>query len=377
MWGWLENEREQTTWAFVLRVALKAAALFALCNLVYAAVYPTAWLGRLSLYGAVYPARERLPYAGDDSTRAYNVSVDNLNAMFASHTIARRKAADEFRVLLVGDSATWGWFLEPDETYAAGINAANATLADGRRVVAYNLGYPVLSVTKDLVLLDYARRYEPDMVVWLVTAQSLRDVDERGNPVQTGDPVSAWAFDRERLGVPAVAPPSWWARTVVGQRRELASLLRLQVYGGVWGATGIDHAIPDEFALRRSDLSASAAWAGFDGPTDLTRDDLALDVLGRGVRLMGDVPVVVVNEPVFISNGANSTIRYNSFYPRWAYDAYRDLLAGLAAEQNWPYYDWWDVLPPDQFTDTPVHVTAVAAARLSAMLTEVIVEEAS
>jgi hypothetical protein len=168
-------------------------------------------------------------------------------------------------VVLIGDSATWGWFLEPDETYAAQINAANVTLDDGRRGVAYNLGYPVLSVTKDLVLLDYVRRYEPDMVVWLVTAQSLRYEDERGNPVQAGPPIDTWPPRDvipvvERYDLPldlTVDDDAWWAQTIVGQRRELATLLRLQVYGGVWGATGIDHYIPDEYDLRRSDLSAS------------------------------------------------------------------------------------------------------------------------
>ncbi len=385
MWGWLENERDQYTWGFVLRVVLKAGLLFALCNVIYAVVSPMMWLGQLSLYGTVYPARERLPYAGDDGTRAYNVSVNNLDAMFASHEITRRKAGDEFRVLLVGDSAMWGWFLEPDETYAAQINAANVTLEDGRRVVAYNLGYPVLSVTKDLVLLDYAQRYEPDMVIWSVTAQSLRYEDERGTSVQAGPPVDTWSIrdvlpviERYDLALDLTDNAgAWWAQTIVGERRELANLLRLQMYGGAWGATEIDHDVPNEYELRRSDLSASEAWANFEEPTDLTRDDLAFDVLTAGIDLMGDVPVVVINEPMFISDGENSDTRYNSFYPRWAYDAYRDLLADIADEAGWTYYDWWDVLPPEQFTDTPVHVTPEAAAQLSEMLIEVVIEEAS
>jgi hypothetical protein len=385
MWGWLENERERHTWGFVFRVVMKAGALFALCNLIYAFVNPMLLLGQISLYGTVYPARERLPYAGDNGTLAYNLSVDNLDAMFASHEITQRKGDDEFRVVLVGDSATWGWFLEPDKTYAAQVNAAEVMLDDGRQVVAYNLGYPVLSITKDLVILDRVQVYAPDMVVWLVTAQSLRYVDERGNPVQAGPPIDTWPLRDvmpvvERYDLPidvADDDSAWWERTIVGQRRDLANLLRLQVYGGVWGATGIDHYIPNEYVLRRSDLFANEAWANFEEPTDIMRDDLAFDVLAAGSDLMDEVPVVIVNEPMFISAGENSDLRYNSFYPRWAYDAYRELMTDLAVSEGWAYYDWWDVLPPDQFTDTPVHITPEAAAQLGEMLTKLIIEEAS
>ncbi len=37
---------------------------------------------------------------------------------------------------------------------------------------AYNLGYPVMSLTKDLLILDYAQRYQPDLIIWAVTLES-------------------------------------------------------------------------------------------------------------------------------------------------------------------------------------------------------------
>ncbi len=42
--------------------------------------------------------------------------------------------------------------------------------------------------------------------------------------------------------------------------------------------------------------------------------------------MAGDVPVLIINEPMFISDGQNSDLRYNSFYPRWAYDQFHRLL---------------------------------------------------
>ena len=54
---------------------------------------------------------------------SYNLSLYNLEAMFASHEIAGQpKPADEFRVILIGDSATWGFFLAHEETLAAQLN---------------------------------------------------------------------------------------------------------------------------------------------------------------------------------------------------------------------------------------------------------------
>ena len=107
----------------------------------------------------------------------------------------------------------------------------------------------------------------------------------------------------------------------------------------------------------------------------LTGDDLTFDVLRAGLARAGDVPVVLINEPIYVSDGANSDLRYNSFYPRWAYDDYRAQLAALAAAEGWRYLDLWDAIPPDEFTDTPVHLTPAGTRLLAEMLVEVIEEK--
>ena len=75
-------------------------------------------------------------------------------------------------VIILGDSGAWGWLLENEESLAGQINAEKYLTADGRRVVAYNLGYPIMSLTKDLMILDVARQYDPNLIVWPVTLQS-------------------------------------------------------------------------------------------------------------------------------------------------------------------------------------------------------------
>ena len=46
------------TWSTVLRVVVKAAVLFVLLNVVFAALDPLEPLGRLTLYNSVLPGRD-------------------------------------------------------------------------------------------------------------------------------------------------------------------------------------------------------------------------------------------------------------------------------------------------------------------------------
>lgn len=366
-----------TGWRFLLRVLAKAAVLFVLCNLVFALLNPVEALGRMSLYNTVFPGRERLPY-GENPAQSYNLSLYSLPAMFSSHTIARPKAADEYRVLLMGDSATWGWFLTNAETYSGYINAANLTAADGRRIVAYNLGYPIESLGKDLLLLDEAMRYQPDQIVWLVTLQSFPRQTQLFPPlVQNNAERMRALITRYNLQLDPqdsrFVETDFLGKTIVGQRRALADWLRLQLFGVPYAATGIDQFIPAEYTLRRSDFEEDVSWETFTEETALTTDDLAFDVLAAGIERAGNVPITIINEPMFISSGTNSDLRYNAFYPRWAYDQYRDLISAQAEANGWNYLDWWDRIAPDEFTDSPVHLTPAGSLQLSQWLSDAII----
>ena len=365
------------TWKAALRIVTKAALLFVILNLLFAWTKPPESIGRISLYNTLLPGRLRLPY-GENPAESYNLSLNNIPAMFASHVITRTKASDEYRVLLIGDSGTWGWLLENDETLTAQINAAGLTL-DSRRVVVYNLAYPIMALMKDLLLLDEAMHYQPDLIIWPVTLQSFPREQQLFPPLVQNN------TDRVRRLIatydlnldpndPRFVDPSLLERTIVGQRRALADWLRLQVYGFSWAFTGIDQAIPDEYPLRASDFEADLSWETYDEPTPLTTENLAIDVLAAGFACAGDVPVLLINEPMFISSGANSDLRYNAFYPRWAYDAYRDLLAQQAEANDWNYLDLWDAIPPDEFTDTPVHLTPAGMQLLSEYVIDAIEE---
>jgi hypothetical protein len=365
----------------ILRVTLKATALFILLNLAFAAWMPLESLGRVTLYNWLVPGRERLPY-GENLARSYNLSLTNIAAMMNSHVIARPKAPDEFRVLLIGDSAVWGWYLENKDALAAQITARQYTTSDGRRVVAYNLGYPIMSLTKDLLLLDAALQYQPDLVVWLITLESFPREKQLAHPILQNNParvrrlIETYHLQLDPHDVHFIEP-AWPGRTIVGQRRALADWLRLQLYGVSWAATGIDQFIPREIPLRQSDFDIDTHWQDFASPAPLSDDALAFDVLAAGIERAGRVPVLVVNEPIYLSAGRNSDLRYNSFYPRWAYDGYREQLRQRAQANHWNVLEAWNSIAPDEFTNTPVHLTPRGSAQLAEIIGNVMLRLAN
>jgi hypothetical protein len=367
-WQWLTKGQATYTRGFALRVMVKAFVLFMAANIAFAAFDPLPLLGRLSAYNALMPGRARLPY-GEDSAESYNLSLNSLDAMFASHEVARPKAADEYRVLVLGDSAAWGILLRPEETLAGALNAGSDTAPDGRRMRFYNIAHPVMALAKDVLLLDYAMRYQPDAIVWLVTAESFPREQQLYPPLVQNNAEAIRRLIAEydlRLDPrdTRLVDRTFLERTLVGRRRELADWLRLQLYGFSWAATGIDQYYPPTYTPRTEDFDEDVSWHGIDEPRALTEGDLAFDVLAAGMARAGDVPVLLVNEPMFISSGRNSDLRYNFWYPRWAYDSYRDLLTEMADQRGWRLLDVWDAIAPEEFTDSPVHLTPEGVRQL-------------
>ncbi|MDH5505962.1 MAG: hypothetical protein OEZ02_01940 [Anaerolineae bacterium] len=374
---------EQTTAnaKMLRRVLLKAALLLLVCNVLFALRSPLPALGRISAYNHLFPGRARLPF-GENPAKAYNLSLFQMEAMFASHEIAAAdKAPDEYRVIVIGDSSVWGFLLTPQETLTAYINQAGHTIPAGKRVRAYNLGYPTISLSKDLLLLDYALRYQPDLIVWLVTLESFPYEKQVFTPlVQQNPQAMRRLIGKYTLQVnpqdPQFSDPTWLQKTLIGQRRTLADMARLQLYGVLWAATGVDQHIPESYTPRQEDLAAEENYYGLTPPT-LHASDIAFDVLAAGVSHAGQVPVLLVNEPMFVSAGENSAIRYNFFYPRWAYDAYRQLLAEQCAAQGWLCLDLWDAIPGGEFTNSAIHLTPSGSAQLAGIIGEAIVKLAS
>lgn len=356
----------------IIRILVKAALLFVLLNMLFAVLRPLPTLGSLSLYNSVWHGRQRLPY-GEIPGESYNLSLNNIPAMFASHTLSQPKADAEFRVILIGDSGIWGWFLQNEETLSGQLNAMGLQTADGRHLTFYNLGYPIMSVSKDLLILDEALKHDPDLIIWPVTLESLALEKQLDHPILQNNPqrlrplIKLYDLNLD-VADGRFSDPTFLQNTLVGQRRALADLLRLQQMGLSWSATGLDQTIPTDIPLRTSDFEADESWSSFSQPASLTSADLALDTLNAGVKMAGDVPVLIINEPIFISHGRHSDLRYNLWYPRWAYDQYRELLQETAVAQNWHFLDTWNNIPPAEFTDSPVHLTPAGTAQFAQII---------
>jgi hypothetical protein len=362
--------------SFLKRVILKGLLLFIMIDLLFVPLAPLPILGRISAYNHIFPGRVRLPY-GELPDQAYNLSLYSLEAMFASHEITSPKPINEYRVVLIGDSSVWGYLLKPENTLSSYINSTDLTLEDGRVVRAYNLGYPTLSLAKDLIILDYAMHYQPDLIVWLVTLESFPREKQLDSPIIQNNPsmiqkiISTYSLNLNPQDSRLITP-HFWNSTLIGERRALADLFRLQLYGVMWAATGIDQYYPASYDPPQENLPPVETFNNMLPPV-LSPDGLSLDILSAGSHMAGNVPVVYVNEPIYLSHGENSNIRYNFFYPHWAYDQYRQLLANTCQSQKWQCLDEWNLVPPEDFTNSAIHMTPAGTQMLALQIEKVII----
>jgi hypothetical protein len=357
---------------FLRNVLIKGLALFLILDLLVAAMPPG--LGKLSLYNTLFDGRLRFPF-GENSAQSYNLSLFDLDAMFAAHIInAGEKQAEEYRVIIIGDSSVWGTLLRPEETLSSMMNASALTTCGGIPMYFYNLGYPTVSLIKDLMVLDYAKQYEPDLILWSLTLESF-PVDKQltspivsNNAARVDDLITRYGLSLDPAD-PALVRPNFWDQTLIGQRRALADLFRLQMYGVLWSATGIDQTYPNDYTQAETDFDTNTIYHGQAGPK-LDESLLTFDILEAGLAAAGDTPVILINEPMLISSGENSNLRYNFLYPRWAYDDYRIIMIEKAEAQNWNYIDLWNLVPADQFTNSAIHVTPYGESILTEKITQ-------
>jgi hypothetical protein len=341
---------------FYRNVLLKALLLLVIFNLLLAFLPRISDKDQLSLYNNLVPGRQRFPF-GEAPQQAYNFSLYDLDAMFSSHEVSALSGnKDELRVFLLGDSSVWGTLLQPEETLAGRLNAAELSCS-GQLVHFYNLGYPTISLTKDLMVLERAMRYQPDQIIWLTTLEAFPIEKQLASPLAKNNPERILPL-AEQYNLPlevTALEEDLWSRTLWGQRRKLADWLRLQVYGVMWAATGIDQ-FYDDYEPAAWDLEPDQNYYDFT-PPNLGNEHLLWQSLPAALDLAGETPLWIINEPIMISTGENSDLRYNFFYPRWAYDQYRTELADRTQRLSIPYIDAWDWIDPREFTNSAIHLT--------------------
>ncbi len=364
----------------IVRILLKTVLILVLLLALYSLLQPLPWLGKISLYNRLFPGRERLPF-GETPRTAYNFSLNQLDAMFAAHKIsaAGEKDGETLRVLVIGDSASWGTLLRPEETLAGQLDGETVTLSGGtKRLEVYNLAYPTLSLSKDLLLLRRGLAFEPDLVIWALTMESFPLDKQLSTALVAANRTEFDAMAAE-IGLSGVILPQapeaedFLAGTLIGQRRDLADLIRLQLYGFLWGATGIDQEYPADAPRPAYDFEADNTFHGVEGV--YPDSEMAWQALTAAQTLLDGVPLLIINEPMLISSGKNSDIRYNFYYPRAAYDAWRASLHQICEANDWELLDLWDRLPAEEFSNSAIHMTADGVVRIKPNVLKTIEEQ--
>jgi len=355
----------------LLRVVAKAVVLLLIVNVVCLAtnVNPVRAVTLFNTWWLVGHGRARLAYPSDFQNGQLPVE-----SLLAAHAIAYTpKAADEFRVIVLGESGIAGWGLADQDTFAGQLTARGVQL-NGKRVVAYNLAYPSPSAVRDVLILDAALRYQPDLVIWFTTAAALDD-----SPEAVGVNGVFFDLNRQRLtriaqarGLqswlePRLSPePQWRNWLAIRDQDTLPVWINALLYPFVAPDLGLTTR-----RIASEPIPAKAKYyTGKPGFESLPNQTWQFLIVGRDLAAQAGARLLLVNEPMLIGTGKNSDVNYNLEYERVFYDAYRDKLAAFAATNQLWYADRWDVIPAAHFTDTPFHADAGGYALLVDQIVE-------
>lgn len=364
----------------LIRVLTKALLLAVVINvlLLWTGFNPVREITQVNLWGG-FGGRARLVYPSDLANGQLHVE-----AQLATHEVTiRPKAADEYRVVLLGESGIAGWGLPDEETLSTQLTELGIEI-DGRRVRAYNLAYPQPSVARDVIVLDAIldEGIQPDLVLWFVTAASLDNSNELEganrvffninearlqDAIDTNPELIPWFGQKSSILLDEPDPiDAYWG-------------IRDQELIPIWLNSLLYPLVPPDLAetdvrIGLADVPANVRYPE-DHPGFLGMPNQTWTFLSVGCRMAvtEGVQMLLVNRPILISEqGAFSQTYYNSLYEKTLYDRYRTTLNQYTMEQGIAYADFWNIVPPENYTDTPLHADATGYGILAAELQTVL-----
>jgi hypothetical protein len=321
--------------------------------------------GGLIAYAGLGLLRSRFPISTKAPADAA-LDLGNLDTMFAAHIVSQPKASSEYRVFVLGDSAVWGIGFTPAQTLPGQLDALGLKCG-GKDVRFYNLSFPRSSATKDLMILDKAMQYRPDLIIWMITWYTLEPKTRVDHYLVSQNPDEFYRLGSRFRFLPKNYRAPTLADRFYDQNRTLFHVLRFDLFSLINISTGVDQ-IPGPPEVLPAGLSKDPSFEGMKPPT-LNISQVSLDQVGAFYQLAQNTPVVLVNQPMLVLGGVlNSDVRYNDYYPRWVYDQYRQYLAEAAAKNSWNYLDLWNIFSPGFFTDTPLHLSVEGEQQLALRL---------
>ncbi len=367
----MKNEIMSSTIS-IKRIIIKTILILLIINFgwVFLAKLP---LSDLSLYNLFFDGRYRLPF-GENPKRSYNLSLYNLDAMFLSHEINNKLAdVEDLHVVLIGDSSIWGFLQKPDNTLSGLLN--KRFLEDDKKIIFHNLGYPSISILKDLMVIDRTLEYDPDLILWFITLEALPKEKQLEIAIIKNNPgIVNSIIEKYKLSEIIKFEEKSIDKTLWNQRRNISDLLNLQLFGILWSATGIDQEYSETYNPAQRDFPEPIEKYYTINPSDKLEDFLALEIIKNGIEINKEIDFILINEPILVSEGVNSSVQYNYYYPRWAYDQYRLIMEEFTQINTIKYYDLWDLIPGSDFTNSAIHLSEGSEKMLADKITLVIGE---
>jgi hypothetical protein len=267
-------------------------------------------------------------------------------------------------VIILGDSGINGWGNVDSETVSAYLTGSGATV-NRKKLYAYNLAYIQPGITRDLLIADAALTYSPDLIICFVTLDgfsiSKQDRLFEANQVRATRLTARFGLDDINARIYGHYPDAWWQHSIFVQRTAIYRWLTFQGYA----LQSPD--FPSVVPVQMRESNPEHAAFTLDDPA-FTPMPNATWIALSAMQQLGMFPVLFVNDPILIVPGAQ--VNYNEFYQRALYDQYDATFNRYCKDHNLWCLDLWNILSPEQFTDSPLHHTANGNAIIAARVLE-------
>jgi len=314
---------------------------------------------RWLLYRSFTPPTERLGLANQIGDPIWWT----LDPLLDAHQIARPKAPDEFRVIFLAIRPRFACTADRLRRSPASSRQLGAAF-DGKRVVGYNLAYPGSDWLKDVLILKHALKYQPDAIVWLVTAKETGDQPLPQEPdahlitrINAAElPALARQFNLDTWETERYADAdAWYQRSIFthgGRYRDwLLLLVRSFRNAVIYPNKDLtqEYLLPGEPITTKPVPAIAEINSALPGYGMFPNRQWELLRAGQQMADEASVPLLVVNEPIYLASGPNTDVNYNPFYERNLYDRFRAALTDFTHQHAMTYLDLWNALPAEIF----------------------------
>jgi hypothetical protein len=307
------------------RVILKALVLFVGFNLlltlfpnpsyfVFRQLLPK--LNKFPIYAVYYDSQAKHGFGAQN--------VFDLNVLFNTHLISyEKKPANQYRIVFIGDSTV------RDGTIYLMVDQQGC---GGKILHAYDLGYYGASATKDLMILQEAMNYSPDLIVWSVTDRTLSNEPKDFATANFADLIEL--THTYSLSIPLDQSLNRSSSFFSGGDK-----IRLQT------RLVLNYAILFP-AIRNPQRMIQTATNDIKTNNSADQETLPpsgtylFSALTAAPKIAGGIPFLLINQP-----------RPSEVVAQADYMQYRQELLSLTSEQHWIFLDLWNLVPDEDFTD--------------------------